>query len=52
MLCIPKTGDVLKVLTDDEVKDFVLKIFGEFFKSAKEKLYSKLCEEQKIGKVS
>ena len=32
-------------------EDFVVKHFGEYFKSTKEKLYSKFCEEQNIGKV-
>ena len=33
------------MLTDNKVKDFVVIHFGEYFKSTKEKLYSKLCEE-------
>ena len=41
MLYIPKTGDYLKILTDDEVKDFAVINFGEYFKSTKEELYSK-----------
>ena len=32
------------------MKDFVAKSFGEYFKSTKEKLYSKLCEEHNIRK--
>ena len=39
MLYIPKIDDYLKILTDDGVKDF---------KSAREKLYSKLNEEQNL----
>ena len=38
-------------MADNEVKDFVGKNFGEYFKSTKEKLYSKLSEEQNIRKV-
>ena len=45
MLYIPKIGDYLKILTGDEVKSFVVIIFGEYFKSVKEKLYSKPSEE-------
>ena len=35
MLYIPKIYGYLKILTDDEVKDFVYKNFGEYFKSTK-----------------
>ena len=45
MLHIPKIDDYLKFLTDDEVKDFVAINFSEYFKSTREKLYSKLNEE-------
>ena len=45
MLHIPKTGDYLKILTDDEVKDFVVIKFGKYFKSRKEQLYYKLIWE-------
>ena len=44
MLHIPKIGDYLKILTDDEVKDFVVINFVEYSKSMKEKLYSNLYE--------
>ena len=44
MLYILKIGDYIKILTDDEVKDFVRIYFGEYFESTKEKLYSKLNE--------
>ena len=40
MLFILKIGVYLKILTNDEVKDFVVINFGEYFKSMKEKLYS------------
>ena len=52
MWYIPKIDGYLKILTDDEVKDFLASIFGEYFKSTKEKLYSKLCEEQSTRKVA
>ena len=39
-------------MTDDEVKDFAVIHFGEYFKSMREKLYSKLNEEQNLGKVA
>ena len=48
---IPGIGGYLKILTDDEVKDFVVINFGEYFKSTKENLYSKLNEEQNHRKV-
>ena len=51
MLYIPKIDNYLKILTDDEVKDLVVKNFGEYFKSTKEKLFSKLNEEQNLRKV-
>ena len=44
MLYIPKTDDYLKVLTDEEVKDFVAMIFSENFKSIR--------EEQNLRKVA
>ena len=40
MLYTPKTDDYLKILTDEEVKDFIAINFSEHFKSTKEKLYS------------
>ena len=42
MLYIRKINEYLKILIDEEVKDFVAINFSEYFKSAKEKLYSKL----------
>ena len=50
MLYVSKIGDYLKILTDDEVKDFVVINFGEYFKFTKEKLHSKLNEEQNFRK--
>ena len=52
MLYIPKIDDYFKVLTDEEVKHFVAINFSEYFKSAKEKLYSKLKEKQNLRKVA
>ena len=52
MLHIPKIGDYLKIFTDEEVKDFVAINFSEHFKSAGEKLYSKVNEEQNLRKVA
>ena len=49
MLYIPKF--YLKILTDDEVKDFVIN-FGEYFKSTREKLHSKLSKEQNLRKFA
>ena len=51
MLYILKTDDYLKILTDEEVKDFVAINFSEYVKSILEKLYSKLSEEQNLRKV-
>ena len=51
MLYIPKIDDYLKILSDDEVKDFVAMNFREYFRSRKEKLYSKLSEERNLRKV-
>ena len=50
MLYIPKIDDYLKIFTDDKVKNFVTVCFSEYFKSAKEKLYSKLSKEQNLRK--
>ena len=52
MLYIPKIVDYLKILTDEEVKDFLAINFKEYFKSPREKLYSKLSEELNISKVA
>ena len=51
MFYILKSDDYLKILTDEEVKDFVIKNFGKYFKSSKEILYSKLSKEQNLRKV-
>ena len=52
MLYIPNIGYYLKILIEYEVKDFVAITFSEYFKSTKEKLYSKLNEEQNLTKVA
>ena len=44
MLYIPKIDDYLNILTDEEVKDFVVKNFSEYFKSIR--------EEQNLRKVA
>ena len=44
MLYVPKIDNYSKVLTDEEVKDFVAINFSEYFKSIK--------EEQNIRKVA
>ena len=51
MFCIPTIDDYLKILTDDEMKDFVVINSGEYFKSTREKLYSKLSRKQNLKKV-
>ena len=51
MLYIPKTGDYIKDLTDDKVKDFVSTTFSEYFKSTTKKLYSKLSKKQILRRV-
>ena len=45
MLYIPEIDDYLKILTDDEVQDFVAINFSEYFKSTRERLYSKVNKE-------
>ena len=52
MLCIPKIDEYLKILTEEEVKDFVAINFSEYFKSTKEKLYSHLNKKQNLRKVA
>ena len=51
MFYILRICDYLKILTDDEVKDFVVINFGEYFKSMKEKLHHKIYEEENIRAV-
>ena len=52
MLYILKIGDYLEILTDDEVKDFVVINFEGFFKPSREKLYSNLSEKKDLRKVT
>ena len=51
MQYITKIDDYIKILTDDEVKDFVDINFSEYFKATREKLYSKLSEEKILEKL-
>ena len=48
MLYIRNIAGYLKILTDKEVKDFVLIKFGEYFKPTRESFYSKLSEEKSL----
>ena len=50
MLHAPKIPDDLKILTDEEVKDFAVTNFSECFKPTKEALYFKLVEEKKLNR--
>ena len=43
--------DYLKILNEDEVQDFVVIHFGQYFKFTKRKLCSKLNEDQILRKV-
>ena len=52
MLYIPNIDGYLKILTDDEVKNFIAIHFSEYFKSTKEKLCPQLNEEQNLTKVA
>ena len=52
MLYIPKFRDFFKISTGDEVKDFVIINFSEYFKSTREKLYSKLNKGRNLKKVA
>ena len=54
MMCITKTGEYLKVLTDHEaeVKDFVVINFSGYLKSTIEDLYSALSEKENFRKVT
>ena len=52
MLYIPKIANYLKICTDEEVKDFVAITFTEYYKFTREKLYSKLTENQSLRKVA
>ena len=48
---ILQIDDHLKFLTGKNVKDYVGINFSEYFKSTREKLYSKISEEQNLRKV-
>ena len=47
MLYIPKIDNYLEILADEEVENFVAMNFSEYFKSTKEKLYSKTKQKTK-----
>ena len=49
MLHIPKIDDYLKILTDEEVKDFVAINFIDYFKSTKEQLRKKKILEKLLN---
>ena len=51
MLYIPKIGGYLKVMTDNEVEDFVVINFNKYFKSVRDKLYSQLREKQNLRNI-
>ena len=51
MLYIPKIGGYLKVMTDNEVEDFVVINFNNYFKSVRDKLYSQLREKQNLRNI-
>ena len=51
MLYIPKIDDHSKVLTDEEVKEFLPINLSEYLKYAREKFHSNLSEEQNLRKV-
>ena len=52
MLYIPKIDDYLKILTDNEVKDFVAINFSEYFKSIRKNFYFTLRKKQNLRKVA
>ena len=52
MLYIPNIDDYLKILTDEEMNNFVPINFSEYFKSTREKLHSKVLEKQHLRKVA
>ena len=52
MLYFPKIGDYFKIVTDEEVKNFVAINLSEYCKSTREKLFSKLSEEQNLRNVT
>ena len=52
MLYLPNIDDYLKIYTNDEVKDFAAINFSKYFKYTREKLYSKLSEEQNLRRLA
>ena len=51
MLFIPKIDNYLKLSNDKDVKDFIAINFSEYFKSTKEKSFSKLNKKQNLRRV-
>ena len=49
---VPKIGDYLKIMTDDEVKDFVVINFGEYFRKVAESLYIFLTTLDEVEKYA
>ena len=49
---MPKIADFLKILTNEELKVFVVINFGECFKSSREKLHSTVGEKKNLRKVT
>ena len=49
---VPKIGDYLKIMTDDEVKDFVVINFGEYFRKVAESLYIFLTTPDEVEKYA
>ena len=50
MLYMSNIADYLKILIDEEVKEFVVINFGECFETTRELLYSKLGKEKVLEK--
>ena len=51
MFYMRKIADYLKILTDEEVKNFAVITFGECFRYTRKKLYFKLSEKIFFRKV-
>ena len=51
MLYMQKIGDYLKILTDDEVKDFVVKIFGEYLNLRKKNCIQNFVKNKILEKL-
>ena len=51
MLYMPKIADNPKIMTDEEVKDFVMINFGEYWKSAREAFILNQAKEKIFKKL-